>query len=116
MGEPRKILIVEDENDIATLMQLHLSRAGHEVAHVTNGDAALDTAALRKFDLVILDWMLPGLSGLEVCRRLRAERPTIPILMVTARANATDIVAGLETGADDYLTKPFELAIFLARV
>jgi two-component system phosphate regulon response regulator PhoB len=114
-----RVLIVEDERDIAELMGLHLKREGHEIQVVEDGEQALRTIAAAPYDLVVLDWMLPGLSGLEVCKRLRSqtEYPAqVPVLMVTARAHASDIVLGLEMGADDYLTKPFELPVFLARV
>lgn len=114
-----RVLIVEDERDIAELMGLHLKREGHEISVVEDGEQALRQIEASPYDLMVLDWMLPGLSGLEVCKRLRghAEYPgTVPVLMVTARAHASDIVLGLEMGADDYLTKPFELPVFLARV
>lgn len=115
-----KVLIVEDESDISNLMALHLKRDGHEVAVTENGEEALKLLSQEEFKLLILDWMLPGLSGLELCKRIRAEvangGDTVPILMVTARAHTSDVVLGLEMGADDYLTKPFELPVFLARV
>jgi two-component system phosphate regulon response regulator PhoB len=121
MSNPKpKILIVEDEKDISELMALHLRREGFEPQVVDNGEAA--RAALRaagpdaSYGTIVLDWMLPGLSGLDLCRELRREGKTIPILMVTARAQSADIVQGLDAGADDYLTKPFELSVFLARV
>src|SRR4051812_40942225 len=113
-----KALIVEDERDVRDLMTLHLKRERVEVFSVENGEEALKLLASEKFDLVVLDWMLPGVSGLEICKRLRStggsERASI--LMVTARADSADVIAGLDAGADDYVTKPFELPVFLARV
>lgn len=113
-----RALIVEDERDVRDLMTLHLKREGVEVDAVENGEDALKLLAKEKFALVVLDWMLPGVSGLEICKRLRgaggAER--VSILMVTARADSADVIAGLDAGADDYITKPFELPVFLARV
>ncbi len=114
-----RVLIVEDERDIADLMALHLKREGHETVIVENGEDAvrlLSGSEAEPFHLLILDWMLPGLSGLELCKKIRSEQAGVPILMVTARAHTSDIVLGLEMGADDYLTKPFELPVFLARV
>jgi two-component system phosphate regulon response regulator PhoB len=112
------ILIVEDEKEIADLMALHLKKDGHEVLTMDNGEEAFGfLQSQKKPQLIILDWMLPGLSGLEICKRIRHDKNNrTPILMVTARAHTSDIVLGLEMGADDYLTKPFELPIFLARV
>jgi DNA-binding response OmpR family regulator len=115
-----RILVVEDEKDICDLMSLHLKREGHDIAAVDNGEEALKILATDVFDIVILDWMLPGLSGLEVCKKLRSDSDAAlartPVFMVTARAHTSDIVVGLEMGADDYITKPFEIPVFLARV
>jgi len=115
-----KVLIVEDEKDISDLMSLHLKREGHEVTAVDNGEEALRVLEGCDYDLLVLDWMLPGLPGLELCKKIRRDDDVtasqVPILMVTARAHASDIVLGLEMGADDYLTKPFEIPVFLARV
>src|SRR4051812_26740940 len=115
-----RALIVEDEQDVRDLMLLHLKREGIEVVAVENGEEALRVLAAEKFTLVVLDWMLPGVSGLEICRRLRATGPAatdrLAVLMVTARADSADVIAGLDAGADDYITKPFELPVFLARV
>lgn len=118
----KKVLVVEDEQDVRDLMTLHLKREGLEVTAVENGEDALSWILgerAGKFDLLVLDWMLPGLSGLEICRKLRTSKgigSMLPILMVTARADTTDVILGLEVGADDYITKPFELPVFLARV
>ena len=114
-----RVLIVEDEKDIADLMALHLKREGLEVEVAENGEQAFQALERNPFSLLVLDWMLPGISGLDICKRLRASashQRTTPILLVTARAQTTDIVLGLEMGADDYITKPFDLPVFLARV
>lgn len=108
------ILVVEDESQLAELIARHLSTAGHSVSIVNDGLDALRHLETRPADLVILDWMLPGLDGLEVCRRIRL-RSITPILMLTARAEELDRVLGLEVGADDYLTKPFSMRELLAR-
>jgi DNA-binding response OmpR family regulator len=108
------ILVVEDEEQLAALIRDHLVAAGYSVATVGDGALALQALEVRPADLVILDWMLPGLDGLEVCRRIRA-RSITPILMLTARAEEVDRVLGLEVGADDYLTKPFSMRELLAR-
>ena len=110
-----KLLVVEDERDLASVLVRHLEGEGHDVKHATDGLSALVACGETSFDLVILDWMLPGLDGLEVARRVRAGGAT-PILMLTARADEADRVLGLEVGADDYLTKPFSLRELLARV
>ena len=102
-----RILVAEDDSDIAGLVQLHLRDGGYEVDVASDGRVAQEQALPKHYDLVVLDVMLPGLDGLEVCRRLRA-RPRYPlILMLTARSSELDRVLGLEVGADDYLTKPF---------
>ncbi len=108
------ILIVEDEEQIAQLVRDALAAAGHTVSIAADGLAGLRLLETRPADLVILDWMLPGIDGLEVCRRIRA-RGITPILMLTARAEEVDRVLGLEVGADDYLTKPFSMRELLAR-
>ncbi|MFG6176483.1 response regulator transcription factor [Halomonas sp. THAF12] len=116
---PHRILCVEDNPDIGKLLAERLGDAGHRCDWVTDGEAALavlDGAADDPFDLVMLDLMLPGIDGLEVCRRLRARDARTPVLMVTAKAAIRDVVRGLEIGADDYVTKPFHLPILLARV
>jgi DNA-binding response OmpR family regulator len=109
-----RILVVEDEEQLATPIQAHLTSAGYAVSVAGDGPSALRLLEERPADLVILDWMLPGMDGLEVCRRIR-ERSITPILMLTARATEMDRVLGLEVGADDYLTKPFSMAELLAR-
>lgn len=116
MKSPRRILVVEDDPDISSLVELHLVDAGNEVELQGDGSAGLDRALRQPFDLVILDIMLPGVDGLEICRRLRTEKPELPILMLTARTTELDRVLGLEMGADDYLTKPFSVRELVARV
>jgi DNA-binding response OmpR family regulator len=108
------ILVVEDEEQLAILIRDQLVAAGHSVSVAGDGPTALRLLETRPADLIILDWMLPGLDGLEVCRRIRA-RSITPILMLTARAEEVDRVLGLEVGADDYLTKPFSMRELLAR-
>jgi len=113
---PRKILIIEDDKDIAHLVQLHLKDTGYEVSVAYDGNAGLDQALSKPHDLIILDLTLPGVDGLEICRRVRYVSPSTPILMLTSRTSELDRVLGLEIGADDYLTKPFSIRELLARV
>ncbi len=110
-----RILLVDDEQSIQTLLSYPLRKDGYEVVQAGNGREALVRFREQPFDLVVLDLMLPQVSGLEVCRRLR-ERSAVPIIMLTARAEESDKVVGLETGADDYITKPFSLREFRSRV
>ena len=110
------ILVVEDDRDLADLLALHLGDAGYAVETVADGALALQRALETTPDLVVLDVMLPGLTGLEVCRRLRDAGRTVPILMLTARGSEADRVDGLETGADDYVPKPFSVREVMARV
>ncbi len=112
----KKILVVEDDRDIARLLELHLRDIGYHVSHSADGENGLRLAREGRFDLVILDLMLPNLDGLEICRRLRGNAVNTPILMLTAKSSELDRVLGLELGADDYLTKPFSLTELLARV
>jgi two-component system alkaline phosphatase synthesis response regulator PhoP len=110
------ILLVDDETSIVQLAKLYLEREGFRVQSVGNGLKALDLAHSLHPDLMVLDIMLPGLDGLEVCRRLRAEKDTLAILMLTARDEDIDKILGLELGADDYMTKPFNPRELVARV
>jgi DNA-binding response OmpR family regulator len=110
-----RILIVEDEAPLSDLVKSHLEKEGHSVDQAFDGHAALVTADRARPDLVILDWMLPGLDGLTVCRELRRKQ-LMPILMLTARGDVADRVTGLEVGADDYLGKPFSIVELAARV
>ncbi len=111
-----KILVVEDEDSILMALEDDLSLEGYEVTGEKNGARALEKAREGGFDLIVLDLMLPGLNGLEICRRLRAEENPTPILMLTAKSQEVDKVLGLEMGADDYVTKPFSPRELLARV
>jgi DNA-binding response OmpR family regulator len=112
------LLVIEDDPDIVELLRYNLEREGYRVLVATDGEHGLADAARHHPDLILLDLMLPGLDGLEVCRRLRVQDPTraIPVLMLTAKGEETDVVIGLEMGADDYLTKPFSPRELLARV
>jgi DNA-binding response OmpR family regulator len=112
----RRILVIEDDRDIAHLVELHLKDLGAEVTLAHDGGVGLEIAQRRPFDLVILDLMLPGIDGLEICRKLRARTNYTPILMLTARSADLDRIVGLEMGADDYLTKPFNIRELIARV
>jgi two-component system phosphate regulon response regulator PhoB len=112
------ILLVEDDRALAELLDYHFAREEFEVRHTADGEEALMMARESAPDLVILDWMIEGLSGIEVCRRLRrmAETANVPIIMLTARGEESDRIRGLETGADDYVTKPFSPRELVARV
>ena len=112
------ILVIEDEDALSTLLQYNLQKEGYEVAVAADGEEGLIQAEERLPDLVILDWMLPKVSGIEVCRRLRgrAESRNLPIIMLTARGEEADKVRGLDTGADDYVVKPFAMAELAARI
>lgn len=113
---PRKVLVIEDNRDIAHLIALHLGDLGIVVDHAYRGDDGLLKAKNERYDLIILDLMLPGVDGIEVCRQIRAEKYYVPILMLTAKSSELDRVLGLEIGADDYLTKPFSIRELIARV
>jgi two-component system phosphate regulon response regulator PhoB len=112
------VLIVEDEPSLATLLRYNMEKEGYRVAEANDGEEALVLVQEEMPQLIILDWMLPRVSGIEVCRRLRAkvETKNIPIVMLTARGEDADRVRGLDTGADDYLTKPFSMTELLARI
>jgi two-component system, OmpR family, phosphate regulon response regulator PhoB len=113
-----KILVVDDEEDIVNLITLHLEREGHEVITAGTGPLALASALEQLPDLIVLDLMLPGINGKDVCKALRADSRTrsIPIVMLTAKSQAHDRISGLEQGADDYLTKPFSPRELLLRI
>ncbi|MFQ4140106.1 two-component system response regulator RppA [Nodosilinea sp. PGN35] len=111
-----KILLVDDEVELADPLSRLLSREGYEVDVATDGAAGSDLANQGGYDLLILDWMLPGLSGLEICREVRSRQDSTPVLFLTAKDTLNDRVDGLDAGADDYLVKPFELRELLARV
>jgi len=112
------ILVVEDEDSLATLLQYNLEKEGYHVSLAGDGEEALMQVDERLPDLVVLDWMLPKVSGIEVCRRLRqrAETRNVPIIMLTARGEETDRIRGLDTGADDYVIKPFSMTELTARI
>lgn len=111
-----RVLVVEDDPRMRELLRQGLEEEGHAVAAAVDGDEGLAMARVHPFDLIVLDLMLPKLDGVEVARRLRNDRLQTPILMLTARDQTPDIVLGLDSGADDYLTKPFSFDVFLARV
>ncbi|MCH7823738.1 MAG: response regulator transcription factor [Acidobacteria bacterium] len=116
--ENRRILVIEDDPDILEILEYNLANEGFEVVCATDGERGLREAASNKPALVLLDLMLPGIPGLEVCRRLRSEPDlrNVPIIIVTAKGEEADAVAGLEVGADDYVTKPFRIRELMARV
>jgi two-component system alkaline phosphatase synthesis response regulator PhoP len=111
-----KILIVEDETGLVTTLRDRLKKQGYAVSTAKDGNAGLNLAIAEHFDLIVLDLMMPGQNGLEVCQKLRELGSSTPILMLTARRQTRDKVLGFKTGADDYLTKPFQMAELLARV
>lgn len=111
-----RLLLVEDDVPLAQALAQGLREQGYAVDHAEDGQSALDLVELEPYDLVVLDWMLPGLDGVEVCRRMRARGSQVPVLMLTARDAVSDRVEGLDSGADDYLVKPFALQELLARL
>lgn len=113
-----KILVVDDEEDIRELVELNLSHEGFKVLSCETGEEALEKAGSELPDLIVLDLMLPGIDGLEVCKKLKSNLKTenIPVVMLTAKGEETDVVTGLEVGADDYVTKPFSGKVLVARV
>ncbi len=117
MTTPR-ILVVEDEDSLATLLQYNLEKEGYAVAVAGDGEEALLQVQERLPDLIVLDWMLPNVSGIEVCRRIRqrSDSRNVPIIMLTARGEESDRIRGLDTGADDYVVKPFAMSELAARV
>ena len=112
----KRILVIEDEVDIAQLIRLHLDDLGFLVAIAHDGNAGLRKASMGSWDLIVLDLRLPGIDGLEICRRLRQDSGSVPILMLTSKSSELDRVVGLEVGADDYVTKPFSVLELIARV
>ena len=112
----KTVLIIEDDADIIELLTIHLKDLGCKMISACNGQKGLAIAKEERFDLIILDIMLPGLNGMEICRKIRQTDRHTPILMLTAKSEEIDKVLGLETGADDYLTKPFSVREFIARV
>jgi DNA-binding response OmpR family regulator len=114
--EDRRILVIEDEQDIRSLVELHLRDTYRVVATADNGTTGFELASSEPWDLIILDLRLPGMDGLELCRKLRANSVYIPVLMLTSKSSELDRVLGLEMGADDYVTKPFSIIELMARV
>ena len=112
------VLVVEDEEALATLLRYNLEKEGYEATVAADGEEAMLAIDERMPDVVLLDWMLPNVSGVEVCRRLRSQRETrnLPVIMLTARGEESDRLRGLETGADDYVVKPFSMAELIARI
>jgi len=112
------ILVVEDESDILQLIEYNLKKTGYQVLKAESGEIGLELATHNQVDLIVLDLMLPGLDGMVVCKRLKAQNSTksIPVLMLTAKSEDSDIILGLEVGADDYVTKPFSPKVLLARI
>lgn len=113
---PNTVLVIEDDHDIAHLLKLHLNDIAMDVDIVNTGTGGYENASKGGYDIIILDLMLPGMNGLEVCRKLREQAVQTPILMLTAKSSELDRVLGLELGADDYLTKPFSIQELQARV
>jgi DNA-binding response OmpR family regulator len=113
---PRRILVIEDNKDLAHLLEIHLRDLSFEVDLALDGHSGLAKAESNRYDLIILDLMLPGIDGLEICRRVRSKNTYSPILMLTAKSSEFDRVLGLEMGADDYVIKPFSIRELLARV
>ena len=112
----RKILLIEDDRDICNLVRIHLADLQYEVEQILDGKEGLLRAMERQHSLIVLDLMLPSMDGITICQRLRAEKVMTPILMLTSKAEEIDKVLGLETGADDYMTKPFSIRELVARV
>ena len=112
------VLVVEDEDALSTLLHYNLEKEGYRVSLAADGEEALTQIDEQLPDLIVLDWMLPKVSGIEVCRRLRgrAETRNVPIIMLTARGEETDRIRGLDTGADDYIVKPFSMVELTARI
>ncbi|MCS2158414.1 response regulator transcription factor [Scandinavium sp. H11S7] len=116
MNNPKKILLVEDDQDIATLLRLNLQDEGYQIVHEADGHQALVQLEKQVWDAIILDLMLPGVDGLEICRRIRQMTRYLPVIIISARTSETHRVLGLEMGADDYLPKPFSVLELIARV
>ncbi len=113
-----KILVIEDDEDISELLDYNLKKEGYQVVRALTGEAGLKTAMTKSPDLILLDIMLPGMDGLTVCKKMKREAKTelIPIIMLTAKGEESDVVAGLELGAEDYITKPFSPKVVVARI
>ena len=116
MEQKKSVLVVEDEKSIADIIRFNLKREGYEALYAGDGEAGLALARAKKPDLILLDVMLPKMTGFEVCRALREEGDSVPVIILTAREEEEDKVLGLELGADDYITKPFSMRELIARV
>ncbi len=112
----KRILLIEDDGDIAALLSRHLNDSGAQVKHVTSGESGLELIGTSNWDLVILDLGLPGIDGIDVAAKIKQLRPSLPIMVVTARSSELDRVSGLDAGADDYVIKPFSMLELVARV
>ncbi|MDR9890594.1 response regulator transcription factor [Pseudenterobacter timonensis] len=112
----KQILLVEDDSDIAALLRLNLEDEGYAITHVADGAQAIACLEERLWDAAILDLMLPGVDGLEICRRIRQQTRYLPVIIISARSSETDRITGLENGADDYLAKPFSVQELIARI
>ena len=116
MTNTLRILLVEDEVKLARFLELELTSEGYQITVAHEGIEGLTIARENSFDLLMLDWMVPGLSGIEICRRLRSTGSKVPVILLTAKDEVADRVAGLDAGADDYVVKPFSIEELLARV
>lgn len=116
MGNTMKILVVEDELDMLRIIRLYLEKSGYEVGVATDGQQALEELYNQNYDLIISDWMMPHMSGVELCRRVRALEIPVKIIMLTAKSQVSDEIIGLKEGADDYIKKPFEPQLLLLRI
>jgi DNA-binding response OmpR family regulator len=116
MSEKKRILLVEDDPTISDLLAYNLRRAGYEVLQEQNGRTGLETALAQSIDLVLMDLMLPGLDGITASKEIIRRKPSLPIIMLTARGDKETVLQGFESGADDYITKPFDLEVLLARI
>ena len=112
----KKILIIEDDKDLVELLEIHINDLGYKLEKAYDGESGLANVQTHKYDLVILDLMLPKLDGLEVCKRIRIDNKALPILMLTSKAEEMDKILGLELGADDYISKPFSIRELIARI
>lgn len=115
---PRKVLIIEDDSDIVELLRVNLSKEGYQVTAAKSGELGIPLALKNSPDVILLDLMLPGADGLEVCKSLKSDKKTsnIPVIILTAKSEEVDVVTGLEVGADDYITKPFSPKVVVARI
>jgi two-component system alkaline phosphatase synthesis response regulator PhoP len=116
MEKEYSILIVEDDISIIDGLEINLKREGYKVLTASHGQTGYSMASKEKIDLLLLDIMLPGLNGFEICRKIKKEKPGLPVIMLTAKSEETDMISGLDYGADDYITKPFSLTELFARI